>query len=350
MRGVGKMIKKILLGTYTRGDSQGIYQIELDSSQKRLNNLQLVQEIDNPTYLSLNQDQSLLFSVVKEGDKGGVAAFKKERDGSYQLQDKALQEGPAPCYLAYDQDRQLLYSANYHLGSLQVYRVDPQGQIRLTDSLSHQGSGPHPNQEGPHAHYFDRSPDGNYLISCDLGTDQVQTYQVNQRGKVSQVACLDLDPGSGPRHLAFHPDASHAYLFTELTSQIYLLDYQADQGSFKILDQVSSLPEDFEGESSGAAIKLTQDGKYLYASNRGHNSLVAYQVQDNYTLTDPAWTPTYGQTPRDFALSPGEDLVLVGHQDQNVLTLFERNPQDGHLSLLEKDVYAPEVVCLKFLN
>ena len=350
MRGVGKMIKKILLGTYTRGDSQGIYQIDLDPSQKRLNNLQLVQEIDNPTYLSLNQDKTLLFSVVKEGDQGGVASFKKERDGSYQLQDKALQEGPAPCYLAYDQDRHLLYSANYHLGSLQVYRVDPQGQISLTDSLSHQGSGPHPNQEAPHAHYFDQSPDGNYLISCDLGTDQVQTYQVNQEGKISQIACLDLEPGSGPRHLAFHPDGSHAYLFTELTSQIYLLNYQSDQGSFKILDQVSSLPEDFEGENSGAAIKLTQDGKYLYASNRGHNSLVTYQIQDNYTLTDPAWTPTYGQTPRDFTLSLEEDLVLVGHQDQNVLTLFERKAKDGRLSLLEKDVYAPEVVCLKFLN
>lgn len=341
------MCLTLLLGTYTRGNSQGIYTIDLDTDQRELNNLQLLAETESPTYLAQVDNGKIIYAVYSKNGQGGVASFIKE-ENSYVLKDAVTEEGSAPCYVAYDKERKLVYSANYHKGELQTFKTDDNGSLSLIETIKHSGSGPHKNQDKAHAHYFDLTPDNNYVVSCDLGTDQVHTYEVDQDGKVKEVSKLDVKGGFGPRHLVFHPDGTHAYLFGELSCEVKVLKYKA--GVFKVIDTVSTLPDDFSGENSGAAIRISKDGKYLYASNRGHDSIVTYQVNGDYSVKAIDWVKTEGNTPRDFNLTPDERFVIVGHQHEDKLTLFERDKETGKLNLLQKDVEAPEVVCVEFIK
>lgn len=342
-------MEKLLLGTYTRSKSQGIYTIDLNKDTQYLENLQLVAAANSPTYLALNETEDYAFAVHAKDGQGGLASYKK--DGlNFELVDEHLETGAAPCYVAYDPDRHLVFTANYHRGILQIFKVDQDGQLTLTDTIHHQGSGPHENQDKAHAHYFDLTPDKNYVVSCDLGTDEVHTYKLSDKGKATEAAKLNLTPGAGPRHLTFHPDGSHAYIVGELNSSIIVVSYKAETGEFTIIDEASSLPEDFDGDNSGAAIRISQDGQKLYVSNRGHNSLVNFEVQDNYKLKPIQWIASEGQTPRDFNLSNDERYLVVGHQHENKLSLFERDRMTGHLTLLKKDIFAPEVVCVKFIE
>lgn len=341
------MSETLLLGTYTRGNSQGIYTVDLDTKQKELNNLKLIAETGSPTYLTEFNGGDVIYSVYSKDDQGGIASFVKE-EGRYILKDTVTEEGAAPCYVAYDEGRKLVYTANYHKGELQILKTDEDGSLSLVQSIEHAGSGPHENQTSAHAHYFDLTPDNKYVVSCDLGTDEVHTYNVDQDGTATEVNKLEVTGGFGPRHLVFHPDGTHAYLFGELSSEISVLEY--NDGTFKVIDTVSTLPEDFTGESSGAAIRISTDGKFLYASNRGHDSIVTYQINDDYLIEAINWIKTEGKTPRDFNLTPDENFVIAGHQHEDKLTLFERDEQTGKLNLVQKDVTAPEVVCVEIIQ
>lgn len=340
---------KLLLGTYTRGKSDGMYTIELNEETHKLENLQLVAETESPTYISYLNNGEVVFSVLSKDDKGGLGSFVKQ-DENLSLVDSHLQEGAAPCYVAYDKNRSLVYTANYHDGLLQIFKTNDSGRLTLTETISHKGSGPHENQDKAHAHYFDLTPDNQFVVSCDLGTDEVHTYKVDSEGKAEEISKLDVKPGTGPRHLTFHPDGTHAFVFGELSSEMITVKYDKENGSFSVVDTVSTLPEEFTGENSGAALRVSQDGKFLYASNRGHDSIVTFEIKEDYTLNPIDWISTEGKTPRDFNLSKDESFIVTGHQHEDVLTLFERNSENGKLSLLQKDVFAPEVVCIKFLD
>lgn len=341
------MILTLLLGTYTRGNSQGVYTIDLDTNQKALNNLQLLAKTESPTYLTQVDNGKTIYAVYSNDGKGGIASFVKENH-KYVLKDAVTEEGSAPCYVAYDKVRKLVYSANYHKGELQIFKTDDNGSLSLIETVKHSGSGPHENQDKAHAHYFDLTPDNKYVVSCDLGTDEVHTYEVDLDGNTKEVSKLDVKGGFGPRHLVFHPDGTHAYLFGELSCEVKVLKYK--DGVFKVIDTVSTLPDDFSGKNSGAAIRISKDGKYLYASNRGHDSIVTYQINDDYSIRAIDWIKTEGKTPRDFNLTPDEQFVIAGHQHEDKLTLFERNKATGKLTLLQKDVEAPEVVCIEFVQ
>lgn len=345
------MTQKILLGTYTKKDSKGVYSIELDSGTKKLDLLkEEITNIGSPTYLGGNDDYSLLFAVSKTEDgQGGIASFKKGELGNYIALDTYLEEGAPPCYVAYDNKKELVYAANYHKGEVSVYSVDEEGVMTLLDKSAHSGSSVHENQSSPHAHFFDLSPENNFLIACDLGTDEVITYTINEEGKLDKVASLPVKPGTGPRHIVFHPNKKHAYVFGELSSEVLTFSFDNENGTFEHLQTLSSIPEDHTTFNGGAAIRISLDGKYVYASNRGHDSLAVYSVNEDGTLELVEYVPTEGETPRDFNIDPTDTFVVVGHQDSDNLTLFERNKKDGTLTLLQKDVYAPEVVNVEFV-
>lgn len=344
------MSEKILLGTYTRRKSEGIYSIELNTEEKTLENLTVEAEVGSPTYLSSSNDASLLYAVLKEdSDHGGVIALKQTDEGSYATADVSTSEGAPPCYVAYDEKNGFVYAANYHKGQVSVYKTDERGSLELTDTVQHSGKSVHENQKGPHAHYFDLTPDEKYLIACDLGTDEVLTYEVNEEGKLSEVDRISVAPGTGPRHIVFHPNGKYAYVFGELSSDVLAFEYDKETGTLNELQTISSIPEEHTEFNGGAAIRISSDGKYIYASNRGHDSIVVYAVQEDGTLELVEYTPTEGETPRDFNLDPSEKFVVVGHQDTDNLTLFERNEETGQLTLVQKDVYAPEVVCVAFV-
>ena len=348
--GVVDFMQDFLLGTYTREDSKGIYQISLNRKEKKLENLQLIAEVESPTFLDTSENNQMMFAVVNDENGGGVASFKKTDDGQYEEVDRLTGSGAAPCYVFYDDANNFLYTANYHHGKVGLYQATSEGELESLDVATHHGSSSHPNQDAPHAHYIAPTPDGQFVLACDLGTDEVITYRV-ENNKLVKKNVFDTPAGTGPRHLVFHPSLDLLYVLGELSSEVLVLNYDAQTGEMSEKQIVTMLPEDFNGENSGAAIRLSSDGKFLYASNRGHNSIVVYQIDaEKGTLDSIQWQETFGKTPRDFNLDESEEFVIAGHQHQPVLTLFARNQTTGFLSVVEKDVYAPEVVCVQGLT
>ncbi|MBO1304943.1 lactonase family protein [Enterococcus sp. 669A] len=338
------MIKNILLGTYTRNKSEGIYQIQLDTEKGVLDNLTLVTKETSPTYLTKSQAGNL-YSVTTQNDEGGASSY----DAKLNFLNAVTEEGAPLCYVAVDEDRQLLYGANYHKGEVNVYHIKEDGSLDAAAAVYHdEETGPHKNQNTAHVHYTDLTPD-NRLVVCDLGTDHVQTYDVDQSGSLTEVAAYVTQPGCGPRHLVFHPQEDIAYLFGELDNTVAVLAYNSEDGSFSLLQTISTVPDDFTGESAGAAIRISKDGKFLYASNRGHNSIVVYQIsEDGKSLETIQFISTEGDGPRDFNLSPENDYVVCGNQNTDNLSLYRRDAATGLLELLQKDIYAPECVCVYF--
>lgn len=175
------------------------------------------------------------------------------------------------------------------------------------------------------------------------------TYDVSENGKLNLVTTFTAEPGTGPRHLVFHPNGQFAYLFGELDSTVRVLSYNKETGAFEELQKISTLPEEFDGENGGAAIRISNDSKFLYASNRGHNSIAVFAVfEDGSHIQNKQIISTEGDFPRDFALDPSNNFVVCANQNTDNLTLYRRHPETGLLELLKKDVYAPECVCVYF--
>lgn len=331
----------IFFGTYTRRASQGIYKADFDEQTGRLSNLQLLAEESNPTYLSFAEDEKL-YTVGAVGSEGGIAAFSAD----YHLLNHVVEEGAPLCYVSVDNKRNLVYGANYHKGQILSYRRLADGSLELVDVKQHQGSGPHENQQGPHAHFADLTPD-KYLVACDLGCDQVLTYQIAEDGTLTLIETYRSAAGAGPRHLVFHPTAKIAYLICELNATIEVLIYDG-LGQFELMQTISTLPTDYAGFNGTAAIRVSKDGKFVYASNRGHDSIAVYKTLKDASLELVEIVSTHGQTPRDFNLSPDNKHLIVVHQDSDNATVFARNTNTGKLTELSHDFQVPEAVCVTF--
>lgn len=338
------MLTKILLGTYTRRVSEGIYSIMLDTKAQELKDLKLEAKENSPTYLAKSR-KGKLYTVTSADGKGGIGAY----DAKLLLLNTVTEEGAPLCYVAVDEARQLAYGANYHKGEVNVYRILEDGSLALADAVFHkEATGPHENQDAPHAHFSGLTPDQRLAV-CDLGTDIVYTYDVSADGKLKEVAQYHAEPGTGPRHLVFHPDGQHAYLFGELASTVTVLAYHPETGSFEARQKISTLPEDFDAFNGGAAIRISKDGRFLYASNRGHDSIAVYEVlKDGGKLALIQLISAEGAFPRDFALDPGNDFLVAANQNTDNLSLYRRDAETGRLTLLQKNVYAPECVCVYF--
>lgn len=341
------------VGTYTRGDSEGIYTFSLDTAEKRLSQTALAAEIENPTYLAITKDNKSLYSVKKDGDLGGVASFEVNPEtGDLSYLNHRLLEGPPPCHVSVDKEFATVLATNYHRGSVETFIVDQQDRS-LEEAISvvrHEGSGLDPErQEKAHTHYAGFTPDQKFVVAVDLGIDKILTYKLND-GKLTQVHSLTVKAGSGPRHLVFHPNRKWAYVMTELSSEVIVLAYNEKNGSFEEIQYLSTLPEGFTENNQGSAIHISSDGRYLYAGNRGHNSIALFWInQANGQLDFVEHTSTEGNWPRDFVLDPSENFVVASNQESNNLVLFSRDVESGKLTLLQS-VPVPEPVCVKFLH
>lgn len=319
---------KIYLGTYTKKESKGIYSIEFIDNQ--LVNLNLEMNVDNPTYLArLNNDT---FSVVKEGSKGGLAYFK---DNNFINQ--VVEEGAPPCYVSYDLDRNLVFSANYHGGRVNTYKLTKSGLVNHQKLVFDTGS---------KAHYIAYNELLDMVLVCDLGLDRVYFFEYGDNDQLVLKYQFNASEKSGPRHLVVHPTKPLVYVFTELSSEVLVLEVN---DGVKLVSKVNCLPEGVEGPKWGAAIRISNDAKYIYVSNRGHDSISVFKVsEDGLSLDLIQNISTEGVQPRDFNLSPCGKICVVANHDTNNLTLFARCVETGILSLLQKDVYAPESVCVVF--
>ncbi|MTB65146.1 beta-propeller fold lactonase family protein [Streptococcus sp. zg-86] len=331
----------LYFGTYTKRASEGIYAVDFNTETGELSNRRLVATEPNPTYLAFSNDH-FLYTVGAEDSQGGLAAFTP----SLEPINHAVEEGAPHCYVSVDDKRQLVYGANYHKGQVLVYKRLENGGLALADCQQHEGSGPHPNQASAHVHFADLTPD-NYLVTCDLGLDEVVTYTVSDQGKLAPLARYQATPGAGPRHITFHPTAKIAYLICELNSTIEVLIYDG-LGEFELMQTISTLPSDYTDFNGTAAIRLSSDGKFLYGSNRGHDSIAVYKVLGDASLELVEIVPSLGKTPRDFILSPDNRFVIVAHQDSDNVSVFHRDSETGKLANLSSDFIVPEAVAITF--
>lgn len=336
------------VGTYTKKESQGIYSFQLEDNQLR--NIQLAAKLENPTYLTVSPDQSHIYTVIKDGDAGGVAAYQlNQQTNKLTLVNKQLTPGASPCHVSIDDSEQYLCSANYHKGTVDYYTLQHGEISQLLATKEIHGSGPHERQEKPHTHYAGLTPDGKYVVAVDLGTDEIILYRRHEDTLTTHFT-LKTRPGSGPRHIVFHPNGQTAYCMTELSSEIITLEYDAEKGELTEGNYYRTIPEDFSENNQGSAIHLTQDGQFIYAGNRGHNSIAIFAIaEDHRQVNFIAHASTYGDWPRDFVLDPTEKYVVAANERSNTLTLYQREAESGLLRLLQKDVPVPEPVCVKFL-
>lgn len=343
------------VGTYTKGDSQGIYKLTLDLETGKIENVTLAAEVGNPTYLSIDKDNKYIYSIATSNDAAGVSAYSiNSSNGELKVLNSKLADGSFSCHISVDKNNKFLFSANYHQGRVSVYPLSLDGSIEDPSMVvQHEGSGPNKErQEKPHAHYISLTPDENKVCVIDLGIDQVVGYDFhNGKLEKSKKLTLSLKPGSGPRHMVFHPNRRFAYVLTELSSEVVVLAYIAFESRFEILQYISALPEQFTGENTGGAIHISSDGRFLYTSNRGHDSIALFSVDETTgKLQLVNHTPTKGSHPRDFSIDPTGKYLIVANMNSNNLIPFQIEKETGKLSQANEAVTIPNAVCIKFLN
>lgn len=338
------------IGTYTKGESKGIYRFTLDTSTERIVDIAPVATLDNPTYVTISNDNKNLYSVVKEGEKGGITAFTIHVGGELTKINTQLSDGASPCHVSVNAKNNVVVTANYHKGTIESYEVN--GQVNpVTSTMQHIGTGPNQSrQEKPHAHYSGFSPNEEFVIAVDLGTDEINTYKLDNN-TLTKASTLNVKPGSGPRHLTFHPNGQFAYVMTELSSEVIVLSFNNEDGSFTELQYISTIPAEFTENNQGSAMHISNDGQFVYAGNRGHNSIAVFSVnQDNGKLQLVEIVSSEGNWPRDFVLDPTENFVIASNEISGNLVLFSRDHQTGKLTVIQSDVLVPEPVCVKFLH
>lgn len=337
-------------GTYTRESSKGIYRFVLDTEAGKLSDVQVAAEIGSPTYVTISDDGQHLYSVAQKDEQGGVAAYKIDyATGELTHINEQFQEGAPPCHLTVEQAE--LTTGNYHEGTVELQHIQENGGVSsVVSSIQHEGTGPHERQEKSHVHYAAHTPEGRYVIAADLGTDELVSYKIEEN-ELIKVQTFVAKPGSGPRHITFHPNGEIAYLLTELSSEVIVLSYDSISGQFTALQTISALPADFSETNDASAIYISSDGKFVYTGNRGHDSIATFQVNETgKLLTFVNHTPTGGEWPRDFVLDPSEAFLITANQHSGSLVLFSRDRETGKLTQLDSKVNIPETVCVKFLN
>ncbi|MBY0215728.1 lactonase family protein [Paenibacillus illinoisensis] len=320
-------------GTYASADQPGIVLCALDADTGEMRIVSHTEGVDNPSYLALCPDANCLYAA-SETDEGEVLVYRRDTATSeLHLMDRKLTKGASPCYVSVTKDGKWVLTSNYSSGSVNVFPVGDQGTLEEMSALvEHTGRGKNDDrQEGPHAHSIQPDPSGQYAVVCDLGLDQIIVYRMEE-GRLVTHRETNQPPGSGPRHLVFHPSGKWAYVINELNNTVTAFMYDERRGEFNTLQHISTLPEGHSGEGTAADIRVSPCGRFLYASNRGHDSIVLYHIdQESGKLEAVEWTSTIGQTPRNFNLLPG-GILLVANQDSNNIVAFQMDGEDGRLT------------------
>ncbi len=334
-------IVEFYVGTYTDNESRGIYQYQIDENGNFLDG-KLVAQTENPSFLTINKNQTFLLAV-NENKQGQLSTFKIDKD-TLKFTDQISTNGAHPCFVSTNVNDQVAV-ANYSSGNVSLFSLSNLGKLTFLDNQQHHGHGRDTNrQEGPHAHsvYFTKD---NQVLSADLGSNQLVLTNIH-KGKFSAAETFAMDPNNGPRHIAFHPNEKWVYVLNELSNTVAQLT-QNKQGKFQLSTSISTLPKHFDQYNTSADIHITQDGKFLYTSNRGHNSIALFKILNNGNLQSIDYFPTRGQTPRNFALTPNEHYIVIANQDSNNLVCYERSKTSGKLKYLS-EIHCPKPVCILF--
>ena len=349
------------VGTYTDGDSRGIYRCRLNPETGAVEVLGATGGIQNPSFLAVDGSGRYLYAASEtsefEGEPGGgVYAYAvDEADGRLSPVNAQPSEGGGPCYVTVAPQGGPVLVANYGGGSVAVLPVRDGGGLRAaSDVVQHEGSSVNPSrQEGPHAHCVVLDAAARYAFAVDLGLDRVLIYLFNgERGTLrpADPPWVEMEPGAGPRHLVFHPDGTRAYVINELDSTVTAFAYDAERGGLTEIQTITTLPDDASGENYPADIHVHPNGRYLYGSNRGHDSLVVYAIApDSGKLRIVQHAPTGGAWPRNFGIHSSGRYLLVANQHTNNLNVFAIDEGSGRLSPTGHALDIPSPVCVRFL-
>jgi 6-phosphogluconolactonase len=343
----------LFVGTYTAKGSEGIYVYRFAHKTGALQLVSVAKDLKNPSFLALAPDRKHLYAV-EENQAGRVSAFRvEEKTGQLTLLNSQLVNGDHPCHLTVDKTGKWVLVGNYSSGNLAVFPVQPDGSLGpASQVIQHEGKGANPQrQEKPHVHSINLGPNNQDVFVPDLGMDKIMAYQFNpQNGSLvaGNPPFVATDPGSGPRHFAFHPTRNFAYAILELTSSVAVFRYQGD-GKLVPLQTIKTLPDDFSGANSCADLHVSPDGKFLYGSNRGHNSIAVFEVDGHTGQIRPIQhQSTLGKTPRNFTIDPTGRYLLVANQDSDNIQVFRRNRKTGRLTPTPSTTKVSMPVCLKF--
>lgn len=336
---------KVWFGGYTSHDSKGIYtaNVEKNEDDIKLVDVKNIVEIDRPTYFQLVGD--LLFTIIQNGDQSGIATYRI-KDGKAKQLDTYFHEGAAPCYISVDSQKHLVFIANYHLATINVFSYDENGKLTFITNDTHEGHGPRAEQDQAHPHFFDETPAGN-LVSCDLGIDAVDFYKLDG-DKLKHLARYQMENGFGTRHLVFSPDGKTMYIVGELSSQVNVARLNENTWKFEDVATYKTIPDDFSDHNGAAAIRISKDGKFIYISNRGHDSITVFKVLDDGKLELVQRISVFGSFPRDFNWDKDEKYLVVANQNTNNATLYRRNSETGNLTPIQKDIPVPEATRVLF--
>jgi len=350
---------RVYVGTYTSGESKGIYRLDLDPKTGALSAAGEPTPAVNPSFLAFHPQGRFLYAVNETGESrtdesGGVSAYAIDaKSGALTFLNRQPSGGPAPCHLSLDRRGRNLLVANYWGGSVAVLPVTADGRLdAATVVIRHQGQGANPErQEGPHAHAVNLDPTGALALVADLGLDMLVAYRFDgARGTLTpyEKATVRLAPGAGPRHFAFDPQGRFVYVLNELDATVTALSYDAAGPSFTELQSLSTLPADFKGENTTAEVVVRPDGRFLYASNRGHDSIAIFAIDPaTGKLTAAGHRSTLGKTPRNFAIDPTGTFLLAANQGSDQVVVFRIDPAGGGLEPVGAPVRVPKPVCVR---
>lgn len=350
----------VYVGTYTSGKSEGIYLYRLNLSSGELTHVATTKGVKDPSFLALAPSRRYLYAVNEVEEfagkrSGALSAFAvDQRTGELRFLNQQPSLGGAPCYVVVDRAGRFVLVANYVGGNVAVLPIHKDGSLgEATDVKQDEGSSINAErQQGPHAHCIVLESTNRFAYACDLGTDKIMVYRFDaRRGKLiaNTTPWVQAKPGAGPRHLTFHPGGKYAYVINELHVTITAFAIDHVTGNLKEVQTVPTLPRDLTVEDSGADIHVSPDGRFLYCSNRGHDSITAFKVNpSNGNLTLIAHESTGGRTPRNFAIDPTGAFLLAANQRSDNIVTFRRDKKTGRLSATGHVVEVPSPVCLKF--
>ena len=351
----------VFVSAFTSGEKAGIHAFEFVAEKGELRPLARTTGIQHPFFLALSPNRNFLYSIDAEsfGSKNDehVAAFAIEgRSGNLHLLNRQSSHGSASCYLDVLPNSKTVLVANYTTGNVASYPINADGSLEpAVTTVQHAGKGADPSrQKGPNAHCFVASPDGRFALAADLGIDKVLIYTVdNNSSKIvpnPNQPHVELPPGSGPRHLTFHPNGKIVYVINELANTVALLDWNATDGTLKHRQTLSTLPSDFTGKSYTADLKITPNGRFLYGTNRGHDSIASYRIADDGTLTRLAIAPSGGKGPQNLLITPDGQWLLCANMPGNNIAVFQINSADGKLVPHAKPTEIPMPACIRLME
>jgi 6-phosphogluconolactonase len=350
------------IGTYTsKTASKGIYAFRFDAQKGQLTSIGVAAESVDPSFLAVHPTEKFLYAVNEVGNfnggkTGALSAFSIDaKSGTLTLLNQVPSRGAGPCDISLDRNASFALVANYDSGTIASFPVMTDGTLRTASGfVQHSGSGPNKErQEGPHAHWIGPSPDNRFVLAADLGLDQVIVYGFEPSLGTftpSLTGFAKVNPGAGPRHVAFAPSGKFVYVLTEMESSVNAFSYQAKNGTLTKLQTISALPKDYSGPKEAAEIAVHPSGKFLYASNRGADTIAIFAIDSaKGTLKSLSQVPTGGKTPRHFAIDPTGSYLLAENQESNNIVVFQIDAATGGLKPTGQTVDVPAPVCITFV-